>query len=231
VVAEPEPAPAPPAEPAVPAPDAASAVAPGATSPAAGGGLTLVDVRRLWPDIVDATKVRRRLAWMHLTQNCQVVAVDGSTLTLGFANAGARDSFVSAGCDDVLRQAAIDVVGAEWKIETIVDPGAQAEGTPVVTRPAVASPAPPSRPEAAAESGAAPPAPEPAGARQSTAAREAIQQTRAGDQVPEQAGPDWATADADAHRDDLDADQQGLSSTELLERELGAQMIEEIRHQ
>ena len=41
------------------------------------GALTLVDVRRLWPDIVEATKGMRRLAWMHLTQNCQVVAVDG----------------------------------------------------------------------------------------------------------------------------------------------------------
>ena len=59
-----------------------------------------------------------------------------ATLTLGFANAGARDSFVSGGCDDVLRQAAIDVVGADWKIETIVDPGAQADG-PVVTKAAV----------------------------------------------------------------------------------------------
>ena len=40
---------------------------------------------------------QRRLAWMHLTQNSQVVGVDGNTLTLGFANAGARDSFVSGG--------------------------------------------------------------------------------------------------------------------------------------
>ena len=52
------------------------------------------------------------------------MAVDATTLTLGFANAGARDSFVNGGCDDVLRQAAIDVVGAEWRIETIVDPSA-----------------------------------------------------------------------------------------------------------
>ena len=41
------------------------------------GPLTLVDVRRLWPDIVEATKMRRRVAWMHLTQNCQVVARRG----------------------------------------------------------------------------------------------------------------------------------------------------------
>jgi DNA polymerase-3 subunit gamma/tau len=193
----------------------------------------LVDVRRLWPDIVDATKLRRRLAWMHLTQNCQVVAVDGNVLTLGFANVGARDSFVSAGCDEVLRQAAVDVVGADWKIETIVDPGAQPDA-PQVVRPAV-QPAEP-EPAAAEERPAAPdPGPEPTSRRPTdpgsvAAAREAIRQTRPSDQS-EQSGPDWAAADADAHPDDLDAEQQGVSTTELLQRELGAQMIEEIRHQ
>ncbi len=75
------------------------------------GGLTLVEVRRLWPDIVEATKLRRRVAWMHLTQNSQVIGVEGNTLVLGFNNAGARDSFVNGGCDEILRQAAIDVVG------------------------------------------------------------------------------------------------------------------------
>jgi DNA polymerase III subunit gamma/tau len=241
VQAEPTPAPEPPAAPAAAEPTPEPPAAPAAAEPAPEpepapapepvptGGLSLVDVRRLWPDIVDATKMRRRLAWMHLTQNCQVVAVDATTLTLGFANAGARDSFVSGGCDEVLRQAAIDVVGASWKIETIVDPGAQAEGTPTVTRAAVPEPPPEPAPEHAAE--ATPePAPKPA-SEASAAAREAIQQTRQADQAKAEAGPDWAAADADAHPDDLDAEHQGLSTAELLQRELGAQMIEEIRHQ
>ncbi|GAA4702478.1 DNA polymerase III subunit gamma and tau [Nocardioides conyzicola] len=223
----PEPAPAP-----VPKPSPTPEPTPAPV--AAGGSLTLVDVRRLWPDIVDATKGMRRLAWMHLTQNCQVVAVDGDTLTLGFANAGARDSFVSGGCDDVLRQAAVDVVGASWKIDTIVDPSAQAEGTPTVTKPATAPAAPvePAAPQASApwDPPAATPGPE-ATAAASAAAREAIQQTRSADEPPEQRGPDWATADADAHPDDLDAEHQGVSTAELLQRELGASMIEEIPHQ
>lgn len=219
------------------APPAPPAAAEAAQQPAS-GGLTLVDVRRLWPDIVDKTKVMRRLAWMHLTQNCQVVAIEGNTLTLGFTNAGARDSFVSAGCDEVLHQAAVDVVGASWKIETIVDPGATPEGTPTVTRPAV--PEAPPAPAAPAESpappwdtgppSAAPSAPEP-DQRAIAAAREAIQQTRPADQEREPAGNEWAEADAEAHPDDTDADHQGMSTAELLQRELGAQMIEEIRHQ
>ena len=261
------PAPAPSAEPEPPAdrepePEPALEPAPepvASTPPPArgGGGLSLVDVRRLWPDVVDSTKGRRRMAWIHLTQNCQVVALDGNVLTLGFANSGARDSFVSSGCAEVVHQAAIDVVGADWKIETIVDPGAQPEGTPTIIRSATEStPAAPSAPAApaapateapapAAEAPQAPPAwasddaepaaatPEPApeadtGAA-ATAAREAIQRTRAqGVEAPR--SDDLAEADAVASRDDLDADPDGLGGEDLLARELGASVIEEIKH-
>ncbi|WP_121257083.1 DNA polymerase III subunit gamma and tau [Nocardioides ferulae] len=218
-------------------------------SPAApaGGGLSLVEVRRLWPDIVEATKLRRRVAWMHLTQNCQVVGVDGRTLTLGFVNAGARDSFVGGGCDEILRQAAIDVVGADWRIETIVDPGARADA-PVVTRPAAA----PAEPPVQAAPGAAPPAP-PAVPAPAETARPEPPQAPPSPAPPAAAGGGMAAArdaiarggsrpdrgpaepshdpDADARRDDLDADVDQLGGAELLERELGARVIEEIPHQ
>jgi DNA polymerase-3 subunit gamma/tau len=237
--------------------------------PGPAGGLSLVDVRRLWPDIVEATKRRRRVTWIHLTQNAQVVAVDAKTLTLGFSNAGARESFDNGGSAEIVRQAAIDVVGADWRIETIVDPGAQVGPVrDVVTRPAVQPAEPPAAapeggpaprreespgeaaPEPPADPGAPPPwaaddpgagseagpgaAAEPA--RRSdpgaiAAAREAIQQTRqAGGAGPERRGEDLAAADAEARPDDLDAETQGLAGAELLRRELGAQVIDEIRH-
>src|SRR5262249_37349160 len=139
-------------EPAAPvAPPAASAepapVEP-ATTPAttpAGSTLGLVDVRRLWPDIVEATKQRRRLTWIYLTQQAQVVSADDKTLTLGFANAGARDSFDGGGSAEIVRQAAIDVVGHDWRVETIVDPGASPDAAP--PPPAAETPAPATRPE------------------------------------------------------------------------------------
>ena len=259
-------------EPAAPAPgtadegavDGASAASPPAES-AVAGGLSLVDVRRLWPDIVEATKLRRRVTWMHLAQNCQVVALDGKVLTLGFSNAGARESFDNGGSAEIVRQAAIDVVGADWRIETIVDPGAKADpGAPRVTSPSTSPAAPPSQsaPQAAADDGAAEPPgwasddeapasavdPDQAGAAADAgpptpgttanptpgpeaiaAARGAIQQTRqAGADRPR--SDDLALADADAHPDDLDADTQGLDSAELLRRELGAKVIDEIPH-
>jgi DNA polymerase-3 subunit gamma/tau len=208
----------------------------------AGAGLSLVDVRRLWPDVVEATKTRRRMAWIHLTQNCQVVGLEGSVLTLGFANAGARDSFVSSGCTDVVHQAAIDVVGADWRIETIVDPGAQPHGTPTVTKAATApvAPAASETPVPAPEGASAGPTPqeskEPQEAKEAkeasaaaSAAREAISRTRPqGADAPR--SDDLTAADAEASRDDLDADPDGLGGEDLLARELGASMIEEIKH-
>ncbi|HET7195704.1 MAG TPA: DNA polymerase III subunit gamma and tau [Nocardioides sp.] len=215
--AEEQPAPAPPSPTPPPTPEPAAA---SATPEAPEGGLTLVEVRRLWPDIVEATKLRRRVAWMHLTQNSQVIGVEGNTLVLGFNNAGARDSFVNGGCDEILRQAAIDVVGADWKIDAIVDPGA---------RPSPASPSP-TNPPAPPPPSAPPPsqtADAPAEPSAAAAARGAIAQTRSS--AP--AEDPRADADADAHPDDPDADGGDLDTTELLQRELGAQVIEETRNQ
>jgi DNA polymerase III subunit gamma/tau len=61
------------------------------------------------------------------------------------------------------------------------------------------------------------------------AARGAIQQTRQGGAGVARSD-DLAAADADAHPDDLDAETQGLDGAELLRRELGAQVIDEVRH-
>lgn len=222
------------------------------------GGLSMVEVRRLWPDIVDATKMRRRLAWMILTQNAQVVGVDSRTLTVGFASHGARESFVGGGCDEILRQAAIDVVGVDWRIDAIVDPSAQGgSGQHVVTTASVPS-APPAAPTVSAPSApeeragvdsppdwvtgdATPPdqAPPPEDAEPPRppqdsagliAAREALERSRTAPSTDEPRVDHAALADAAADPDDPDADTQGLDSTALLQQTLGAKVIDEIRH-
>lgn len=76
----------------------------------------------LWPNILEAVKNRRRFTWILLSQNAQVAGFDGTTLQLGFVNAGARDNFVSSGSEDVLRQALVEQFNVQWKIEAIVDP-------------------------------------------------------------------------------------------------------------
>ncbi len=110
------------------------------TAPAAGGGLTLTDIRRLWPEVVEAVKAKRRVTWIQLSQHAQVIGLDGRTLTIGFNNAGARESFVKGGSDVLVQQVLIDLVGQEWQVEAINDPAAQPGGSPdLVRKPAVAS--------------------------------------------------------------------------------------------
>ncbi|MEY6569848.1 DNA polymerase III subunit gamma and tau, partial [Streptomyces sp. PGLac3x] len=64
---------------------------------------------------------RRRFTWILLSQNAHVAGFDGTTLQLGFLNAGARDNFASSGSEDVLKQALSEEFQVNWKIETVVD--------------------------------------------------------------------------------------------------------------
>ncbi|MBV9832366.1 MAG: DNA polymerase III subunit gamma/tau, partial [Marmoricola sp.] len=150
----PTPAPPPPspvAEQAAPAPQPPPPAAeppPAAAAPAAQGAFGLADVRRIWPDLLEQVKQMRRFTWVLLSQNAQVIGVDDKVLTVGFKNAGARDSFLTGGSEEILRQAAIDMIGADWKVEATVDPGAQPgqETAPQIRKAAVEPDAPVSAP-------------------------------------------------------------------------------------
>ncbi|MBT2422282.1 DNA polymerase III subunit gamma and tau, partial [Streptomyces sp. ISL-24] len=117
------PAPAPQPAATAPAPTAAPA---SAYAPPSGG----LDPRMLWPNILEAVKNRRRFTWILLSQNAQVAGFDGTTLQLGFVNAGARDNFASSGSEDVLRQALAEQFNVQWKIEAIVDPSGGGSAPP-----------------------------------------------------------------------------------------------------
>ncbi|MFD5592734.1 DNA polymerase III subunit gamma and tau [Streptomyces griseorubiginosus] len=106
------------ATPAAAAQPAPAAPASSAYAPPAGG----LDPRQLWPNILEAVKNRRRFTWILLSQNAQVTGFDGTTLQLGFVNAGARDNFASSGSEEVLRQALTEQFGVQWKVEALVDP-------------------------------------------------------------------------------------------------------------
>ena len=229
--------------------------APADASP--GAGLTVTDVRRLWPEILEEVKGKRRFTWILLSQNAQVAAVDDKTLTVALINAGARNSFVSGGSEEILRQAAIDVIGHDWRIESIVDPsaqpGAEPGAAPQVTRRATdptppattatsataaapdSSPAPDWATDAASPDGAPTASEEaaPVVARRPVdpaaiaTARDAIQATRPAGDRPRR---EPSVSDEDADRDDPDADDDQLQGAQLLARELGAQVIEEISH-
>ena len=84
--------------------------------------MDIAGLRRLWPDVIENVKKRRRLTWSLLSASAHILGVDDKNITVGIANAGARDSFVRSESDEILRQAFIEVVGLDRKIEVVLDP-------------------------------------------------------------------------------------------------------------
>ncbi|MFD8350547.1 DNA polymerase III subunit gamma and tau [Streptomyces coelicoflavus] len=237
------------------APAATRAPAPAAAAPApapvaAPSGAPGVDPRSLWPNILEAVKNRRRFTWILLSQNAQVTGFDGTSLQLGFVNAGARDNFVSSGSEDVLRQALAEQFNVQWKIDAVVDPSGGSAPPPAgpsgPSGPSGSSggygggggfgaggaggsggggfggSAPAQRPSAPAATPAAPPAapaPGPASAP-APASR-----------PPAPEPPPVSPEDDIPEDDDPDLDESALSGKELLVRELGATVVEEIANE
>jgi len=90
------------------------------------GPVDISALRRLWPEVIENVKKRRRLTWSLLSASAQVLAVDDKSITVGIVNAGARDSFVRSGSEEILAGAFQDVTGLDRKIEVIVDPSISA---------------------------------------------------------------------------------------------------------
>ncbi|WAX79217.1 DNA polymerase III subunit gamma and tau [Streptomyces sp. KMM 9044] len=240
------------------APASTSPHPPASAPPGGGGGL---DPRTIWPNILETVKNRRRFTWILLSQNAQVTGFDGTTLRIGFVNSGARDNFLSSGSEDVLRQALAEQFHVQWKIEAVIDPsgggaaapapggglggggggagygagsagggyggaGAGAGQRPDASQQAAppnpsgpSGPAAPSGPSASARSGGAPAAasaPAPAAAPR-PCAPEPPPPVSPEDDVPED--------------DDPDLDESALSGKELIVRELGATVVEEITNE
>ncbi|MFC5812486.1 DNA polymerase III subunit gamma and tau, partial [Streptomyces heilongjiangensis] len=214
-----------------------SAPAPAAYNPAPGG----LDPRMLWPNILEAVKNRRRFTWILLSQNAHVAGFDGTTLQIGFVNAGARDNFASSGSEDVLRAALGEQFNVHWKIEALVDTsggGSAPAGGHAPPAPGGygggagggygGSPAPASRP--------APPQASPSAPHPSTPAPPPQQPgpaapTAAPAPPPAPEPPPVSPEDDTPEDDDPDLDESALSGHELIVRELGATVVEEIANE
>jgi len=107
----------------------AAAPTPNPTAPT--GPVDAAALRRFWPDVIENVKKRRRLTWSLLSSSAQVLSVDEKVITIGITNAGARESFMRSGSDEILRAAFVDVTGMDRKIECVVE---AMESVPVSTR-------------------------------------------------------------------------------------------------
>ena len=93
--------------------------------------LDISALRRLWPEVIENVKKRRRLTWSLLSASAQVLALDEKIITIAIANPVARDSFIRSESDEILRQAFIDVTGLDRKIEAVVDPSIDVNNNPL----------------------------------------------------------------------------------------------------
>jgi DNA polymerase-3 subunit gamma/tau len=192
----------------------------------------------LWPNILEAVKNRRRFTWILLSQNAQVTGFDGTTLQLGFVNAGARDNFASSGSEDVLRQALSEQFNVQWKVEAIVDPSGGSAPAPSApsnggyggTPGGYGSGAPGGYGGAPAQRPASAPASSPAPASPSPAPSAPYAETPA----PRSAAPEpppVSIEDDIPEDDDPDLNESALSGHELIVRELGATVVEEFTNE
>lgn len=85
------------------------------------GSIDIISLRRMWPQVIDAVKGKRRLTWSLLATSAQILSLDDENITIGIVNSGARDSFVRSESDVILSDAFEEVTGVRRKIIATVD--------------------------------------------------------------------------------------------------------------
>jgi len=87
----------------------------------ASGSIDITALRRMWPEVIDKVKGKRRLTWSLLATSAQIISSDDENITIGIVNAGARDSFIRSESDVILSDAFEEVTGVRRKIVATVD--------------------------------------------------------------------------------------------------------------
>ena len=85
------------------------------------GTADIAALRRLWPQVIENVKGKRRLTWSLLATSAQILSIDDENISIGIVNAGARDSFVRSESDLILSDAFQEVAGVRRKIVATVD--------------------------------------------------------------------------------------------------------------
>jgi len=93
------------------------------------GSADIAALRRMWPDVIESVKKRRRLTWSLVSASAQILSVDDQQITIGIINAGARDSFIRSESEQILIDAFVEVTGLKRRIEVVVDPSTSTPST------------------------------------------------------------------------------------------------------
>jgi DNA polymerase-3 subunit gamma/tau len=112
--------------------------APARTAPSPRPGVVDTEtLRQRWPDVLDAVKSERRVAWM-LLNTASVDSLEGGVLTVAFAKEGQAKGFAASGHDQVLTGVLATMLGLNVRVRATVGTVSGAHGG----RPAPADPAP-----------------------------------------------------------------------------------------
>ncbi len=116
----PEPAPTQQSAPQHPEPEPTTETTTGPTTePAASSHLDVEALRRAWPDVLGRIYQMRRATWTFLSEHAQVLSYDGQRLVLGIATAGLANAFRQGSHSEVVRQALIDALGVDARVEGV----------------------------------------------------------------------------------------------------------------
>ena len=126
-----------------PAVDEPVASAPVTAAAASGVGLT--ELKSMWPAVLDAVKSYSRVAWVLFSVSAPLSLVNG-VLAVGLDNANKINNARASGHDERLRQAILDVLQLDVKIDVVLAPdvastvtstGAERTSPPVADTPSM----------------------------------------------------------------------------------------------
>ena len=217
------------------------------------GQVSLADVRRLWPEVLESLRGSSRVTWMSLAGS-QVVGLERDLLTVSVSSEGVRTNFQRGGRDAVVRDALRSLLALEVNVDVVVgSSGSGGSSAPPPPLPAAPEAPPPAGTVDAAPRPTGAPATEPPGTAWPTAAAPGGGAPEPAAGSPVQDGGEWDEPPPDATRGsvaerlraqavaagspddavdpaDVDLDGPGLSTTDLLAREFGAEVIETRPH-
>jgi DNA polymerase-3 subunit gamma/tau len=115
------------------------------------GGITLLQFRDAWPNILTIVNKKSKAAWM-VAFALNVIDFSGDVLTLKFLSQKDLDSFKNSdGASEVLRGAIMDVLGVQVKFKAQIDAKQEAPATTPIAVVKETAPAKPKVAEPVAE--------------------------------------------------------------------------------
>jgi DNA polymerase III subunit gamma/tau len=184
------------------------------------------DLRARWPDVLDALQGKRRVAWM-LLSNAAVESLADGALTIAFAKPGDAKGFVTSGSDKDLSHVLSALFGMTPQIRTSVltgiagGSGGSSQNLDRETRPAYPQPSRearrPDQPR---------PAEDPPGPSQNQARRQSLPASKS-PRASQPARPAPSATGSEPEPSDL-PEPDVLTGTDLIERELGGRIIQEL---